>query len=85
MTEILRRGTETVVVEDEDCSDTFDSCFVSVRFRGVLLPGEIFLVQALSACWLLVFPKCLSDLFSLLESTKQRKRVSLNVAQSEGA
>lgn len=70
VTEILRRGTENVVEEDEEWSDEFEGCFES----GLLRADEIFLVQALSS-WLLVFPKPLSDGFSLwpLESTRQRK------------
>ena len=60
MTEILRRGTDNVA-EDEECSDEFDGCFASGRLREDLLPGDSFLVQALSSC-LLVF---LSDGFSL--------------------
>ena len=59
MTEILRRGTDNFA-EDEECSDEFDGCFVSGRLRADLLPGESFLVQALSS-WSLVV---LSDGFS---------------------
>lgn len=46
-TEILRRGPEAVVVEDEELSDEFDKCFDSGRFWA----DDSFLVQTISACF----------------------------------
>lgn len=71
VTEILRRGAERPFVEDEECSDELDNCFMSGRFRA----EDTFLVQALASDWLLVFPKPLSDVLGvwLLLSAMQRK------------
>ena len=66
MTEILRRGPDGAVVDDEECSDEFDNCFESGRFSS----EDTFLVQVVLG-WLLVFPKLLPAVFwlRLLKST----------------
>lgn len=69
VTEILRRGTDRVLVEDEEWSDEFDNCAVIGRFRA----DDTFLVRV-PFVWLLVVPAkpfCVSWL-RLSASTKEK-------------